>query len=457
MLETSSAIVTRVRRSAFAFPLVALAGIALLLISESSYWRATESMNDLGRLGNARMAIQTLHRNMVDAETGQRGFLLSNRPEYLAPYRDASDDIRETMKALRDHFKDQPAKAETIRKLENLVQAKLSEMEVTIGLAEEGKEAQWRELLATGIGKEQMDTIRTVSAQLLADETNKVVLGRKDIYDTLILNRIGVGAMTALSLLALFMYLRQTRALEGAREEQRLAIQVERDRLEQEVRTRTAQLIELAQRIESAREDERHHLARELHDELGALLTAAKLDAARLKSRFAAAGPEALERINHLNDTLNSGIALKRRIIEDLRPSALSNLGLVAALDILTREYAERSGVEVVKQLEPVELSAAAELSVYRLVQEALTNVTKYARAKRLQIKLTVQGKEVHVSVRDDGIGFDPALLRTSSHGLFGMRYRVEAEGGRLEIDSAPGQGTCVAAMLPRSTKTEPA
>ena len=449
MLDASRAIATRLRRSAFAFPLVAAVGLAMLLISESSYWRASESMNELGRLGNARTAIQTLHRNMVDAEAGQRGFLLSGKAEYLEPYRNASEEIRDTLKALHEHFAGQPAKAEIVKQLDNLVQAKMSEMEVTIGLAEEGKQSQWRDMFGSGIGREQMDQIRSVSAQLLADETNKSTVSRKDVYDTLMLNRIGIGAMTALSLLALFMYLRQTAALDTQREEQARAIQAQRDELEREVARRTSQLAELARHLQNAREDERNRLARELHDELGALLTAAKLDAARLKSRIANVAPEAVERLNHLGETLNSGIALKRRIIEDLRPSALSNLGLVAALDILTREFSERTGIEVDKHLDAVPLSPAADLTVYRLVQEALTNITKYAKARRVTVELGSHGNEVRVVVGDDGVGFDPSVSQPSSHGLFGMGYRVEAVGGRLLIDAAPGRGTRVSAVLP--------
>jgi signal transduction histidine kinase len=450
MLDTPSAIVNRIRRSAFAFPLVALAGLAMLLISEGSYWSANRSQTELVRLSEIRNAIQTLHRNMLDAETGQRGFLLTGRVEYLEPYRNATDDTLDALAKLRGYYPDEhPEMAATMARLDASVQAKMSELAITIGLAEAGEERQWRELMLSNIGKEKMDEIRAAGEQLLTAETNRVAAAREAILDTLMLNRIGIGAMTALSMLALFMYLRQTRALDAAREEQRLAVQVERDRLEREVNTRTAQLVELARRIETAREDERHHLARELHDELGALLTAAKLDAARLKSRIGATVPEALERINHLNETLNSGIALKRRIIEDLRPSALSNLGLVAALEILTREFAERSGIEVVKNLSAVELTPAAELSVYRLVQEALTNASKYAKARRLDVELHAEGSQVHVSVRDDGVGFDPALLQTSAHGLFGMRYRVEAEGGHLAIESAPGAGTRVSAVLP--------
>lgn len=441
----------RFRRSRLALPLAAVVAVAMVLISEGSYWRAKDAMDELGRLGTARTAIQNLHRNMVDAETGQRGFLISRRPEYLAPYRDASEEIRETLRVLHLHFKSQPDKTETMKRLDELVQSKLSEMETTIGLADEGKDEQWRDIFATGIGREKMDQIRTVSAQLLADETNKVTVARAGIYETLLLNRFGIGAMTLLSLLALYLVLRQTVALDRQREDYARAVRAERDHLEREVLRRTAQLTELARHLQTAREDERHRLARELHDELGALLTAAKLDAARLRSRIAALAPEAVERLNHLSETLNSGIALKRRIIEDLRPSALSNLGLVAALDILTREFAERSNIPIDKQLDTVPLSPAAELTVYRLVQEALTNITKYAKARHVSVELAAQGGWVRVEVKDDGVGFDPASTGATSHGLFGMRYRVEAEGGQLVIASTPGVGTRIGATLPCS------
>lgn len=449
MLDSSRAIAERFRRSRLALPLAAGVAVGMMMISEGSYWRAKESMDDLGRIGVARSAIQNLHRNMVDAEAGQRGFLLSRRPEYLGPYRDANDEIRETLRVLHEHFDEHPEKRATLQRLDELVGSKLSEMELTIGLAESGKDEQWQEIFATGIGREKMDQIRTLSTQLLADETNKAATGRASVYETLLLNRYGIGAMTLLALLAVYYVFRQTRALDRQREEHALALQAERDQLEREVTRRTAQLTELARHLQTAREDERNRLARELHDELGALLTAAKLDAARLRSRIAAVAPEAVERLNHLSETLNSGIALKRRIIEDLRPSALSNLGLIAALDILTREFSERSGIPVEKNLEAVNLSPSAELTIYRLVQEALTNITKYARARRVDIELVQRDGRAHVEVRDDGVGFEPDMTGSTSHGLFGMHYRVEAEGGQLVIDSKPGGGTRIGASLP--------
>jgi len=221
--------------------------------------------------------------------------------------------------------------------------------------------------------------------------------------------------------------------------------------LELEVRQRTAQLTELTQYLQTAREDERNRLARNLHDDLGALLTSAKLDAARIRSRLAGAGsaPEALDLLAHLVGTLNSGIALGRRIIEDLRPSGLGTLGLVATLEILTGEYASDAGVQVHTVLEPVALDADAELMVFRLVQEALTNISKHAKARQVWVTMGNREGQVEVSVRDDGAGFDPKARTSSAYGLVGMRFRVEAEGGTLAVESKPRQGTLIQVRLP--------
>jgi signal transduction histidine kinase len=163
--------------------------------------------------------------------------------------------------------------------------------------------------------------------------------------------------------------------------------------------------------------------------------------------------PEVGERMAHLNEALNSGIALKRRIIEDLRPSSLSNLGLIAALDILVREFSARMELNVQAELLPVELRSSAELTIYRLVQEALTNIAKYARASEIVVKVAPVGDQVEVTVRDNGIGFDTRAPRLATHGLLGMQFRVESENGVMRIESAPGQGTTIIALLP-SAKT---
>ena len=442
-------LIQRLRRAGFAFPLAALAALAMFAISETSYRESSASLDALGEMAVARQNIQVLWRSLLDAETGQRGYLLTGRKEYLTPYTAAQHQVDDALKQLAEHHALDPPARRVLDDMKALSAQKLSELSTGITLYDEGRTDAWRELLLTNIGQEKMDAIRAASRQLLEIESIKIEAGRSGVYRTLMLNRVGVIAMTAVSLLALFMYLRQTRALETQRIAQQRALQAERDFLETEVDRRTEQLTELARHLQTAREDERNRLARDLHDELGALLTAAKLDVARLKSRLGLLTPEATDRLSHLNETLNSGIALKRRIIEDLRPSSLSNLGLVAALEILTREFSDRSNIDVQCTLETVRLKPSAELMVYRLVQEAITNIAKYADAKRVEVILATRDQRVTITVTDDGVGFDPTT-RSAGHGLLGMRYRVESEGGRMLLSSTPGSGTRLEATLPQ-------
>ena len=451
-----SRLISRLRGSPFAFPLAALTALAMFWISEASFQGASATLGALGERGDARTEIQTLRHLLTEAESAQRGYLLSGRKDYLQPYTDSLETIRTSLTRLRTYYAKDEAGSTLIRAVEKLTGEKLSEMSTTLRLYEQGSPDSWRELMLTDIGKEKMDTIRSLSNELLALETSKVTKDRDSINQTLLLNRLGVTTMTALSLLALFMYLRQTAALDRQRAEQQNVVQAERDRLEVEVAARTAQLKELALHLQTVREDERSHLARELHDELGALLTAAKLDAARLKTRLGPTTPEVTERMAHLNEALNSGSALKRRIIEDLRPSSLSNLGLIAALEILVREYSARIELEVDCELQPVNLSPSAELTVYRLVQEALTNIAKYAKATRVQVKVGARDGMVEVCVRDNGVGFDPRHRHLATHGLLGMQFRVESESGTMTIESAPGCGTAIFASLPEE-KSAPA
>ncbi len=436
-------------RSRMIFPLACLATAAIVLISEYSYWKSSGKLDHVGVLMRSQDGLKQMVQGIVDAETGTRGYLLTGRPDYLGPYQGALERIRQSLAEVEQRFGTDPAATQTLQKLRELIATKLSELALTISLVEQGKGNATSEIVGSGIGKETMEEIRAITSELLAREERDIQQNRDSIYRTLLLSRVGIVLLSLSGLLALFMYQRQTLALKLQQLQQRRMVQAERDRLEVEVIQRTAQLTELTQHIQTAREDERHRLARNLHDDLGALLTSAKLDAARIKSRISALAPEALDLLSHLVDTLNSGIALGRRIIEDLRPSALSNLGLAASLEILAREFGDSTGVQVTCALEPVELADGSELIAYRLVQEALTNITKYAGAEHVWIELTLQDGQVDVSVRDDGVGFDPAVKRASAYGLVGMRFRVEASGGKLNITSKPGGGTRVCATLP--------
>lgn len=436
------------RRSAAILPLAAAGALLLLGVSETAYRSAHASLTDLNKRDQVRQQVQRVLRGLLDAETGQRGYLLTERSEYLDPYRSGVKQVNDALTGLASAAHNETAQQNLIQ-LRQASLEKLSEIDEVLRLHHAGNSSSWQALMNSNIGKEKMDAVRESADAFLASLSAVIEAERADVGRTLLLSRIGIGALSAFSLLAFVMFLRQTAVVDEVRTRLAVEVEAERDRLEAEVASRTAELTELTRHLHSAREDERHHLARELHDELGALLTAAKLDAARLKRSLVGAVPGAEERLAHLGSTLDSGIALKRRIIEDLRPSSLSNLGLEAALEIQAREFSSRVDAEVSTDFEAVDLSDGAQIAVYRLVQESLTNVAKYAHAKQVSVSVKQQGASIVVAVRDDGQGFDTTRTAPSTHGLIGMRYRVEAHGGTLRVHSRPGAGTLIEATLP--------
>jgi signal transduction histidine kinase len=441
-----------VPKMAISLALALLAACILIGINETGFNQSTEALDDIAEASRTRGSLNRVLQNVLDAENGSRGYLLTGDPRYLEPYNAAVADVSHQLDALRLIYAPSAEEFTILAQLTRNVQRKLAEMDLSVRMRKQGNEDAWKFVLMTDVGKEHMDAIRDQATRLIHAATNKIEVSQVQVRRSLMLSRIGIAAVTVAGLLAFYLYLRQTTALKLAGEEQQKVLQQERDLLERQVRERTATLAELATHLQQVREEERGHLARELHDELGALLTAAKLDVARLKSRLGSQPtPEIAQRLQHLTEALNSGIALKRRIIEDLRPSSLSNLGLTASLEILAREFSERSGVEITAGVEQVELDEASQLTVYRLVQESLTNVGKYAEAKQVEISVRNYGNHVEVDIKDDGKGFNVADIRPSTHGLAGMRHRVEAAGGRLTVASAPGQGTRISAVLPKT------
>ena len=438
-------------RIAVSLPLAVLAAVGLLTINEVSFRQSTAASANIEEAQQTRGTLNKLMQNLLDAETGQRGYLLTGDVTYLEPYTSALEEINQNLDTLRQMFTSNKQQLDDFGVMSRHISRKLAEIDLTVRMRKENKEDAWKFVLTTDVGKDQMLAIRAQSIKLAASSIRKMEIGQTQINESLQLSRIGVAIMALSGLLAFYMYLIQTQALleSGVREKE--SLQRERDQLDLQVRERTANLAKLATHLQNVREDERGFLARELHDELGALLTAAKLDVARLKSRLASSVPEASERLVHLTTTLNSVIAMTRRIVEDLRPSSLSQLGLVASLEILTREFEERSGLSITTDLETVELGGAAQLTVYRLVQESLTNIGKYAEATQAVVSLQNLEGYISIEVNDNGKGFDLGNVAATSHGLDGMRHRVEAAGGRLNVVSAVGNGTRISAVLPKT------
>ncbi|MGB3450086.1 MAG: CHASE3 domain-containing protein [Giesbergeria sp.] len=437
------------QKIAISLPMAMLAALTLIGINEAGFQRSHDALEHLAHSQTTHASVNRLLQSMLDAETGNRGYLLTGEESYLEPYEAAVSTVNENLTQLRTLVLGSAEDLEDFSQLSRQISRKLSEMELSLRLRRKGQEDAWKFVLSTDVGKQNMDAIRTHARALIARSTQKVGHSQTEISQSLQLSRLGIALVTAVGLLAFYMYLRQSNALQKANEREQVLLEQERARLEGLVRERTASLNELANHLQQVREEERGYLARELHDELGALLTAAKLDVARLKSRIASEAPEVAERLKHLSETLNSVIALKRRIIEDLRPSSLSHLGLTAAIDILVREFSQQAGIEVQSSLDTVDLPDATQLTVYRMVQESLTNIGKYAQASQVLVTVHKHPTHVAVQIRDNGSGFDPAGISRTAHGLVGMRQRVEAAGGRLTVSSRPGEGTVVSAVLP--------
>ena len=437
------------RRSRFAAPVAVLLGVAVLLTNEIGHERARSVIASREALLDARVEVSLLMREVIAAESGQRGYLLTGRPEYKDPYTRAAAQVQAQLAKLAQIYSAWPDRSADVKKLDELTRQRMSELDTTVKMFDNKASDGWRDVVLTDIGRETMLAIEGQARNMARVETARIDESRELLNETLLFSRIGIAALVVVSLGALLLYARQARRFDDERVERAAQLRFERDRLEVEVERRTRDITQIAKHLQTAREDERSSLARELHDELGGLLTAAKLDVARMRSRLSAAPPEVLERMMHLVKTLDEGIALKRRIIEDLRPSSLNNLGLKAALEILCAEFAERSELEVNTDIEELPLDDAGKLTVYRLVQEALTNVAKYASASSVNVTLSARGGWAVIAVRDDGIGFDPAASRGAAHGLAGMRFRVQSSQGQLKIKSKLGLGTTIQARLP--------
>jgi two-component system sensor histidine kinase UhpB len=258
-----------------------------------------------------------------------------------------------------------------------------------------------------------------------------------------------------LAILVTIGMIRAAQSAEDARREQ-LALaqharlealeQIQRDLVEQEAMRR-----ELLRHTVIAQEDERARIARELHDETAQILTAMTLDLAVLRNALPHEVPASgvIDRLQSLSRQMSQGIY---RLVHDLRPAQLDDLGLVAALHYLVDEERRRTGLDIglekrgsIKRLDPL-----VETVLFRVAQEALTNIARHARCKTAQLLIDYQPEQVTLHVSDSGVGFDPQRELPPPHGwgIAGMRERAESVGGRLNIVSKPGRGTRVEVVI---------
>jgi len=233
-----------------------------------------------------------------------------------------------------------------------------------------------------------------------------------------------------------------------------------RKQYEDELTRRQEELRALSAQVLEAREEEKTRIARELHDELGQLLTALKMDLGWMQERLPAGDPDLSAKAAKMGETLNQTVTSVRRIAADLRPLMLDDLGLPDATAWLVEDFAQRSGVKCDFRMAPGEELAGLERNlantVYRALQESLTNIARHARARNAWVLLAADHDGIRLEIEDDGRGITAEdLAKSRSLGLKGMRERVSYVGGTLEVGRAARGGTRVALRVPLNSRRE--
>ncbi len=431
--------------------LAVIAVASLIVINELGYRRATDAADTMLIEQQRRATLHAMLQQLAEAESARREFVRTGTAVDFTVYRDTVAQADRDMQRIGTLYAEDTANLTQLAALRAAVVRARNGVVVDTAISPSSTTGQASiASLSDNAQKKEAMELRNASNQMIATIAQSIEITQRQIDRSLSMFRVGAALAALLGLLSFVLYLRQTDRLDVVSESRRKRLVNERDQLEALVKERTSRLTVLANHLQNVQESERENLARELHDELGALLTAAKLDVARIRSKLPEGNEPLRLRLEHLIETLNSVIALKREIVENLRPSSLSNLGLVAALDILVREFSANTGVQASSKLDEVELDGEAQLTLYRVTQESLTNVSRYAKATSVSVTLSSHDGSVELVVADNGVGFDLQTQFNRSHGFAGMLHRVEALRGEFTVITRPRHGVRVSARLPK-------
>jgi signal transduction histidine kinase len=440
--------------------------VLILVVNAISLLRDLNDLNAAnGRQARAdRVAAKLQYLNLLvtDAESGMRGYFLSGSDTYLGPMRTAERELDTQFGELKGLLADDPGQSKNLVQLVELVRRRLAQMQQGLEVYRKGGLTDIVAIARAGEDRAHMDEIR-LQVVIMAGEQNELLSARGAAFYEHVrraaLLGIGINA-TAIFVLVLFYNL--IRRGFRLRLEAQHTLQQTNDHLETLVAVRTEQLSVLSRHLIRVAEDEKARLARELHDEMGANLTAIGIALSTVGEQLKASRPELAASLARARATLVETVQLKRRIIEDLRPSLLDNLGLSAALQSYCDDFARVTGIdcEALVEDEVDQAGPMQAIALFRITQEALNNIAKYAKAKHAIVHLGREGEALVLEVSDDGIGIPPdAMRRPKSHGLLGMRERALLLGGSLRVErGVNGIGTSVHACVPlMSTGSEPA
>jgi signal transduction histidine kinase len=442
-------------------PILAMAAIAVsaFFFNEWSVNRNVVGAEHIAELTEVQTALLELRAAVTDAETGARGFLLSKDRQYLEPFEDALAQLAVIGARLRVLVGTDTALLARVRRIESLRGQLIAELRAMVMLAERGQESV--AVLEAGKGNSRilMESFRQEVRDLMSEVSGQVGDLRLDAAGSIRRSRLAAAALGVLTLGLLVLAVRLLVKDFWRQERRRAELAVERERLEELVRDRTSKLSDLSSYLLAVTEQEKAELARNLHDELGGLLIAAKMDLAWLQGRASANEPEARARLDVLAAGLDDAMDVKRRVVENLRPTLLDHFGLPTALQSYFEKTCAKAGLQcetvVPDALEKIPQDLA--IALFRVGQEALTNIIRHAHARNVLLVVEVDDENYRIRISDDGVGMDPEKLTGAmSHGLLGMRHRIETLNGKIQIGTNEGHGINIEVQVPRDRSALP-
>jgi signal transduction histidine kinase len=439
-------------RQFFVLGLLLAAVVVLFITAESGQRQLAAASRRVEKVAAREHALATLQGILSRAESGQRGYILLGDDAYLTQYQDGLERLPASLEDVTREFADaEPGVRADVTELARLSRLKFQEMNETLALYRDRGRSAAIALIRTDFGLRTMREISDRVGRVEASETEAILQAsrswRTDRWENLGI-RVAIGAISCFLVFVLgrlvLTYMRsKEREVEEFAEREAM--------LERIVSRRTQDLSALTTQLQTIAEKEREALSHELHDELGGLLVAARMDVSWLEERVPLTDPEVQAHFQRVHEALQAGVELKRRVVENLRPTLLDNLGLFAALRWQVADSCGRGGLQYQERYPAAELNLVPEaaIAIFRIVQESITNVLKHARARSVEVDVETQEQWLVISVKDDGIGLPIDRRAQRSHGLAAMRHRVTGLGGQWRISRGANQGTEVEVRLP--------
>lgn len=427
--------------------------IGLFVAAESGESQLAQASRRVERGARRANALGEILQVLIQAESGQRGYILLGEPAYLLPYQEALVRVAPDLRELDAAFATaDPKTRASVAEIGNLSRSKFAEMAKTLELYRDGGRTSAIALMRTEFGYRAMAQATEHVRQIQRAEADDMLQAS---HSWRIDRSVSLAVMSAALASSLFLVLLLRRLVArymSSKEDEAQRLAERQTELERVVKRRTEDLSELSTHLQSVAEKEKSALSRELHDELGGLLVAARMDVSWIEARVGGSDPELLAHFKRLQEALLGGVDLKRRVVENLRPTLLDNLGLVSALRWQVADSCGRAGLVCVEHYPqaPLTLVPEASIAVFRIVQESLANILKHAKARNVELTIETRGNFLVITVCDDGVGLpDDQREALRSHGLAAMRHRATALNGQFRASRLAAGGTQIEVRLP--------